>query len=1025
LLVVLFVGATGWLAGRGPGDRPQDGVVALRKEKSPDAAPKDKAERAEKELAQQQGQLGAQKQWDGLEKWKEGIAKNAKAADDEKADPAAKAGEVPPVAAAPGGATGPDQLAPKAQAGLEKAKVALGKESPSPSKEDKTALLAEEVQQRNVMLRDQAMLEQRLKVLRVAPTGAHGKDGQAVAPGFFMPPGQDVAKGGGGGRGANFPNGQGNFNGGLAGGIGGFGGGLAGGGQGFGGPGPVPGGGLGGGFGAVPGGPAADMAQATYEREMRRQGNFDYAAAYRLDPNRPVLAPMEPLVTREYAYRHQGGPGNTRSDFAETVYWQPALVLADGKGKVAFDLPDSATRFEVVAWGHTLDGRLGAAKLEIASRLPFSVEAKVPTEVTHTDKVIIPVSVANDTDKERTVRVEARANKLTLAGSATRSLAVGPEQRRRQLFVYHPSAVEGQATVAFNGVFGSAEKDRDGVVRTFNVVPEGFPFVGAHSDLLEKSAQHDIELPKDVVAGTVRLKAQVFPSTLADLQKGLEALLREPNGCFEQTSSSNYPNVLILSYLKESDLSKPEIENRARQLLASGYQKLISFECTDPQDRNRRGYEWFGGTAPAHEALTAYGLLEFRDMARVQSVDADMIERTRKYLLDQRDGRGGFKRNPRALDSFGRAPEHLTNAYIVWALTEAGDRDNLDTELKALVGRAKDSTDPYFLSLVGNSLLNRGRTAEALDILKGLTKLQQPDGHLAGAQTSITNSGGRDLQIETTALATLAWLKANRPADFRANIDKATKWIGQQRGGYGGFGSTQSTILALKALIAYTKDNKKTAEGGELRLFVGGGAAPVAVQPFAAGTQEPIVVSLPEKHLLPAGKHTVRLEITGKNYFPYTLSWTYNRRTPDNPANCPVHLTSRLDRKAAAEGETVRLSATVENKSGQDQGMAVAILGLPGGLALPEDMKQLKEMTRLRDNDTKPGLISAWELRGRELVLYWRSLGKDQKIDVTLDLICRVPGEYRGPASRAYLYYNNERKHWVEPLAIDVQPKAE
>ena len=39
----------------------------------------------------------------------------------------------------------------------------------------------------------------------------------------------------------------------------------------------------------------------------------------------------------------------------------------------------------------------------------------------------------------------------------------------------------------------------------------------------------------------------------------------------------------------------------------------------------------------------------------------------------------------------------------------------------------------------------------------------------------------------------------------------------------------------------------------------------------------------------------------------------------------------------------MRLTAVVENKSGKGQGMAVAILGLPGGLTLPEDMRQLKD----------------------------------------------------------------------------------
>src|SRR5439155_6364146 len=105
--------------------------------------------------------------------------------------------------------------------------------------------------------------------------------------------------------------------------------------------------------------------------------------------------------------------------------------------------------------------------------------------------------------------------------------------------------------------------------------------------------------------------------------------------------------------------------------------------------------------------------------------------------------------------------------------------------------------------------------------LKSVALAQKEEGYLDAARTSITGSGGRDLRIETTALAVLGWLKANRPADFNVPIQKAIKWLGQQRGGYGGFGSTQSTILALKAVIAFTKANKKTADSGELRLLLG------------------------------------------------------------------------------------------------------------------------------------------------------------------------------------------------------------
>src|SRR5262249_43776316 len=159
-------------------------------------------------------------------------------------------------------------------------------------------------------------------------------------------------------------------------------------------------------------------------------------------------------------------------------------------------------------------------------------------------------------------------------------------------------------------------------------------------------------------------------------------------------------------------------------------------------------------------------------MKRVFDVDAAMLRRTRDYLLGQRDGKGGFRRNPRALDTFGRAPQHITDAYIVWALTEGSPDENVSTELNALVAKARKSEDPYFVSLVALGLVNRARSRDAEGLLRQVAKAQKADGHLEAGQTSITGSGGRDLQIETTALAVLAWLKTNA-ARFDANVRSA------------------------------------------------------------------------------------------------------------------------------------------------------------------------------------------------------------------------------------------------------------
>jgi hypothetical protein len=184
-------------------------------------------------------------------------------------------------------------------------------------------------------------------------------------------------------------------------------------------------------------------------------------------------------------------------------------------------------------------------------------------------------------------------------------------------------------------------------------------------------------------------------------------------------------------------------------------------------------------------------------------------------------------------------------------------------------------------------------------------------------------------------------------------------------------------------------------------------------------------LSVPDvEQVLRPGRNVVRAEITGKNVFPYTLSWSYQTLKPPSAEDCPVRLETRLSRTEVREGDSVRLTVRAENASGTGQGMAVAIVGLPGGLTVPEDLKQLKDYALPLRDGSRP-LISSFEVRGRELVLYWRDLAPGQKIEVPLDLVCRVPGVYSGPASRAYLYYNADRKHWVEPLKVTIAARSE
>jgi hypothetical protein len=724
---------------------------------------------------------------------------------------------------------------------------------------------------------------------------------------------------------------------------------------------------------------------------------------------------VAPLVVREYAHKHEEKDSAERSDFAETLFWHPVIVLPEGKTSVSFALSDSVTTFQATAFAHTADGRLGAATLTFDSKLPFTLHPRTPLEVTAGDRIVLPVAVANNTGSGNAVELKLKEHSglELLAGKAVDKFTIDGDSARK-FYTFRPTLKLGDAVLAFEG---KAEGFPADIVKTpFRIVPEGFPRAGSVSDMLEGSATHTLKLTEAWIPGTLQVQVQVFPSTLADLQKGLESLLREPNGCFEQTSTSSYPNVLILDYLNSTKSAKPEIEKRARDLLSRGYQKLTSFECANQPKQVREGYEWFGGNAPPHEALTAYGLLQFRDMARFQEVDQAMVRRTQDYLLSRRDKSGGFLRNDRALDTFGRAPKQITDAYIVWALTESGCEEGLKTELDALLAQAKDSTDPYFVSLVANSLINKARTADAVPLLRSVAAAQKDDGHLDGKEMSITSSRGRDLQVETTALAIMGWLKAN-PGEFIQSVKKAVDWIGRQRGGFGGFGSTQATILALKALIANTKAPREI-KAGELSLYLGD--QKLATKAFPAGVYDTIVLSLPDadKQLKP-GDNKLRLELTGGNVLPFTLAWTYQTEQPGSADDCPLLLETALGKTTAKEGDVVRLTARLKNLTNDGQGMALAIIGLPGGMTVPEDLKQLKDYTKLPEDGSRP-LIAAFELRGRELVLYWRDLQGKQEIEVPIDLVCRVPGDYTGPASRAYLYYNAASKCWIKPLKMAI-----
>ena len=540
----------------------------------------------------------------------------------------------------------------------------------------------------------------------------------------------------------------------------------------------------------------------------------------------------------------------------------------------------------------------------------------------------------------------------------------------------------------------------DAFTQKIKIAPKGFPAqVSFSGQEAEKEFNFEIN---NLVNGSLRINFNAFPNVVSDLVKGVEGILSEPYGCFEQTSCTAYPNAMVLDYLKNTGNKDSKLLARATDLLDRGYKRLTTFETPN------KGYEWFGAN-PAHEGLTAYGIMEFVDMKRAgQEIDEQMLERTAQWLLRHKDGNGGFEREQRANHDFGRISKEILNAYIVYALAEAGYTD-IKKEFEATYNLALSSKDPYMLAMSANAAFSLKENKKGAEALKALLETQAKDGSFNGSTHSITYSQGNSLTIETTALGILALLKSEQK--HQQELTKAVNFLVGTRSGSGVFSSTQGTILALKCLTEFAKFSKKTSEDGTIVIYVDD--KKVAERAYKAGEKGAITIEGLEAFVKGQGKHTLKIKYPGvKTPLPYSVAVNWNTFLPASNLECSIDLKTNLSATKANVGETVRLSTTITNKKNTEVPSTMAIIGIPAGLsAQPWQLKELQEKKA----------FDYYEIKGNNIAIYYRGMAANSKKEINLDLKAEIPGDYDAPASSAYLYYTNEYKSWSSVSKVSIK----
>ncbi|HER34409.1 MAG TPA: hypothetical protein ENO19_02950, partial [Halothiobacillaceae bacterium] len=398
-----------------------------------------------------------------------------------------------------------------------------------------------------------------------------------------------------------------------------------------------------------------------------------------------VPAPMAtpaPQVAKEGEAGAAGGEAQgeaplLRQFFPETMYWNPEAVTdAGGRWSADLEMAHTITTWRLTALASAQDGRLGSTTAPIRVFQDFFVDIDLPLALTEGDEVSMPVAVYNYLDTGQQVRLALEAQEwFEMAGAAEQVVDVAPGDVTVVYFPIKVTATEGLFRPIVHAT-GEKMSDATTLRHDVQVVPNGKRLDHTVSDRLTGDVDQTITIPAEAIPGTAQILVKVYPGILSQVVEGLDALLRMPFGCFEQTSSTTYPNVLVLDYLKSTGQTSPEVQMKAEQYINLGYQRLTTFEVAGG------GFSLFG-SPPADRMLTAYGLMEFSDMSRVHPVDEAILDRAAGWLLGQQDGDGSWENDQglvheQSWSNLGNARLPVT-AYIVWALTEAGYEDEAGT----------------------------------------------------------------------------------------------------------------------------------------------------------------------------------------------------------------------------------------------------------------------------------------------------------------------------------------------------------
>jgi uncharacterized protein YfaS (alpha-2-macroglobulin family) len=699
-----------------------------------------------------------------------------------------------------------------------------------------------------------------------------------------------------------------------------------------------------------------------------------------------------------------------RQYFPETLYSNP-FILTDGGGKatISLQMADSITTWRLTALANSLDGKLGGRSFGILVFQDFFVDIDLPVSLTQGDEISIPVAIYNYLDESQSVRLVLEEDDwFTLLDEREKVVDIGANDIDVVYFRINVTK-HGLHRVT---VWAYGTKLSDAISRKIEVLPDGKRIVEGVNGRLEGVVKKTITIPTHAIADTENIYVKIYPGFFSQAIEGLEKIFRMPFGCFEQTTSITYPNVLVLTYMKETGQINPELQMQAEYYIGVGYQRLLSFETP-----TAGGFDW-RGRPPPKLLLTAYGLFEFVDMSKVYHIDEDLIPRVQRWIASQQKEDGHWENIQYLRFSANIANSDLTSTcFVTWSLLHSGYEGpevgrGIDY-IKSSISYEED-VDVYTLAVCANALVAWDKDDQVTKaVLEELHKRRIEENNTVHWESpeqfrkynSFVGSRGRMKDIEATALIAIAFMNANYAI---TTATKALNYLVQVKDAFGTWGSTQATILSLKAFVIATQKAPTIAKANVEIWMNGERRATLAINETNWDVLQ--IVSLRE--YAKRGENEIELRMDGEGVLFYQIVSDYYIPWKEVPVEEKlIRIDVSYNTTTLRINDLVKVNVRINYFGVGVITMLIVDLGIPPGFdVLREDLDKLVAQEK----------IDSYDIAGRQIILYVGRITKEEPLEFSYRLRARNPIRAKTPSSQTYDYYNPEVRDEAAPIEITV-----